>query len=220
MDAEFWHERWRENRIGFHLEAPNPQLLAHWPALEVPVPARVLVPLCGKSVDLAWLRERGHDVVGIELSPIAVEAFFDEHALPARREVTGELVIWHAPGISIYCGDVFAIDAERLGRVDALYDRAALIALPPELRPRYMAHLAALLPTGATGLLLTLDYAQAQMSGPPFAVPDDEVRQLSGERWQSTPLGAPRDALADNPRFAEVGLTGIKEQAWRLDRLG
>ena len=220
MEAEFWHERWRENRIGFHLEDANPQLLKHWPALDLPVPARVLVPLCGKSIDLAWLRDRGHDVVGIELSPLAVEAFFVEHALTPRREVIGELVLWSAPGVQLYCGDFFAVDATLLGRVDALYDRAALIALPPEMRPRYMAHLASLLPTGATGLLLTLDYAQSQMAGPPFAVPDEEVLQLTDARWRVERLGPSQDALADNPRFAEAGLTCLREQAWRLDRLG
>ncbi|MCC5860745.1 MAG: thiopurine S-methyltransferase [Gammaproteobacteria bacterium] len=220
MNPQFWHERWRENRIGFHLDEVNPRLVEHWPALELPVPARVLVPLCGKSVDMAWLRERGHDVVGVELSPIAVEAFFAEQQLLPRCEVTGDLVIWRAPGIEIYCGDFFAIDTERLGRLDALYDRAALIALPAEMRPRYVEHLARLLPTGAPGLLLTLDYHQASMAGPPFAVPDAEVNALAAAQWQVMPLGPPREALDDNPRFAESGLASAREQAWRMERLG
>ncbi len=219
MNPQFWHERWRDNRIGFHLDDVNPRLVEHWPGLELPVPARVLVPLCGKSIDMAWLRARGHDVVGVELSPIAVQAFFAEQHLQPRCEVTGDLVIWQAPGIEIFCGDIFAIDGERLGRVDALYDRAALIALPADVRPHYVDHLASLLPTGAPGLLLTLDYDAAAMDGPPFAVPDAEVTALAGSQWQLTPLGAPREALGDNPRFAESGLTSAREQVWRLDRL-
>lgn len=219
MEAEFWHDRWRENRIGFHLEAVNPLLHRHWPSMELPATARVLVPLCGKSVDLAWLRERGHDVVGIELSPLAVEAFFAEHGLTPRREPAGALERWHAPGITLYCGDFFALDTNLLGRVDALYDRAALIALPPNMRPRYMAHLAALAPPGSTGLLVTFDYEQSRMAGPPFAVSAREARELAAQRWELTPLGEVQDALATNPRFAEAGLSRLEEQAWRLDRL-
>jgi thiopurine S-methyltransferase len=219
MDAEFWHQRWREQRIGFHLEKVNPQLLAHWPALGLSAPARVLVPLCGKSVDLRWLRDYGHDVVGIELSPLAVEQFFAEQGLSARRELIGEVVRWSAPGITVLCGDFFAVDAELLGRVDAVYDRAALIALPAVLRPRYMRHLAGLVRPGATGLLITMDYDQATMDGPPFAVQAREVEQLAEGDWQLYPVAARDDALDDNPRFSSAGLAAIREAVWQLERL-
>ncbi|MFN7131169.1 MAG: hypothetical protein ACK4N5_03750, partial [Myxococcales bacterium] len=174
MDPSFWQNRWREGRIGFHLPHPNPQLVAH--AGQLPPSSRVLVPLCGKSVDLGWLAARGHPVVGVELVESAAQAFFAEAGLTPERQEDGPFVRYRAGGVEIFTGDFFATDPRRLGTFDAAFDRAALIALPGELRIRYAAHLRTLLAPGAVMLLVTIE-ADAP-GGPPFAVPEVEVRTL------------------------------------------
>jgi len=187
---EDWLPRWREGRIGFHEARPNDLLVHH--AAQLAGCRRVLVPLCGKAEDLAFLAARGHDVVGIELAEQAVQAFFAEHDLVPSIARRGPFVTYEiGPGnlaadptagpagaITLLAGDFFAVSPELLGPVDALYDRAALVALPPELRPPYMARLRALVPAGAPALVITYEYDQAAVGGPPFAVLEAELRAL------------------------------------------
>lgn len=174
MQHEFWHQRWAAQQIGFHLESPNPLLLAHFPALLLIPGQRVLVPLCGKTVDIQWLLAQGMHVVGIELSQIAVEALFESLALTPAITQTDPFRHYHSQGLDIFQGDFFALDAERLGPVDAVYDRAALVALPPAMRAAYCRHLTALT-QGAPQLLVSFDYDQSQLPGPPFCVNKEEV---------------------------------------------
>lgn len=185
MQAEFWHERWSTNQIGFHESVEHPLLVAHFAALGIAKPARVFLPLCGKTLDIDWLLARGYHVAGAELSQIAVEALFERLKLPPTIErpsgTTGDISRWSSPGLDVFVGDIFALAAGSLGRVDAVYDRAALIALPPDMRGRYAAHLDAIT-QGAPQLLITLAYDQAQMAGPPFSVDEAEVRRLYGAR--------------------------------------
>jgi thiopurine S-methyltransferase len=177
MDPDFWQGRWREGKIGFHEGAPNAYLRAHLPALGQA--RRVLVPLCGKAEDLAFLAsdEGGaREVVGVELVEDAVRAFFAEHGWTPSREVSGALVRYTHGRITVFAGDLFATTPNVLGPLDGWYDRAALIALPPELRGRYVAHVRSLLSPGAHGLVVTVAYPQALRAGPPFSVPDEELR--------------------------------------------
>jgi len=171
-----WFGRWRDGRIGFHEGRPNTMLERH--AGELGTGRRVLVPLCGKAEDLAWLAARGHTVVGVELVEDAVRAFFAEHDLTPQVAPRGPLVAYTAGAITLLVGDIFATTPELLGPIDAFYDRAALIALPSQLRPRYIAHLRGLLPVDSRGLVVTLEYPEHQMTGPPFAVREPEVRAL------------------------------------------
>ena len=145
--------------------------------------ARVLVPLCGKSLDLMWLASHGLRVMGVELSEQAVEAFFSEQNLVPRITRRDAFTVYQTDLNEVWCGDFFALDAEALAGCTALYDRAALIALPPLMRAQYAEHLSRLLPSGCQGLLITLDYDQSQKAGPPFAVTDDEVKVLFGSDW-------------------------------------
>ncbi len=215
MEHEFWHERWRNEQIGFHQPQGNPLLQQHWPDLGIPPESDVFVPLCGKSRDMAWLAQRGHQVVGCELSARAVEAFFREQNLEPRVE-TGERFTRYAAGpFTVLCGDFFQIEADDLSPATALYDRAALIAMPESMRDAYAAHLLSLLAADAPGLLITLEYDQSRMQGPPFSVSAEEVERLFGERYGITML-AEVNALADSPRFAQAGLTGLWERAYRL----
>lgn len=173
---EEWLARWREGRIGFHEGRPN-ALLGRQIA-RLAGCRRVLVPLCGKAEDLAFLAEHGHEVIGVELAEQAVRAFFAGHALAPSIAARGPFAAYHAGAFTLLVGDFFAATPELIGPVDALYDRAALIALPAELRPRYVALLRALLPARAPALVITLEYDQHAMAGPPFAVLEPELRAL------------------------------------------
>ena len=184
MRPDFWHERWSTNQIGFHESVENPLLVTHFAALGVASPARVFLPLCGKSLDIDWLLSRGYRVAGAELSQIAVASLFERlGTTPTINELvaTSPLARWSAPGLDIFVGDIFALSSTELGSVDAVYDRAALIALPPDMRGRYASHMDALT-TGAPQLLITLAYDQSRMAGPPFSVDEGELRRLYGTR--------------------------------------
>ncbi|HEY1069307.1 MAG TPA: thiopurine S-methyltransferase [Thermomonas sp.] len=183
MQPDFWQQRWAEQQIGFHQATPTPLLLKHWPALGVPAGATVFVPLAGKSLDMAWLAGQGHRVLGVELSQLAVDAFFAEHGLVPEVEETRYGRHHRAGGIELIRGDAFGLDAGLLAGCAAVFDRAALIALPPDLRRRYAGELYARLPAGCRGLLVTLEYPQAERDGPPFSVPEEEVRGLYGADW-------------------------------------
>jgi thiopurine S-methyltransferase len=216
VDAGFWHQRWRDNRIGFHQAEINAQLQRLWPGLGVAPDAQVFVPLCGKSLDMLWLSRR-HPVLGVELSAIAVEAFFREAGLaPVRREA-GSFSVYESDRLRLLCGDFFDLRPAQLQGVRGVYDRAALIALPPGLRRDFARRLTELLLPGVSMLLLSLDYDQAQMQGPPFAVGEGEIRALFEAQWTVQGLQA-QDVLAAEPRFRERGLTRLEEKAYRLER--
>lgn len=176
MDPAFWRSRWQDGRIAFHEGRPNSYLERH--ADQLAGRRRVFVPLCGKTEDLAFLASQGHEVIGVELVEDAVRAFFSEHQITPAITQRGELVEFAAPPITLLAGDFFATSAETLGAFDAIYDRAALVALPEDLRTRYVAHLRALAPPGTRIILLAFEYDQSKMSGPPFSVDEHAVRQL------------------------------------------
>ena len=217
MEPKFWQERWARNQIGFHLPEVNPYLQRHWSTLALADGAKVLVPLCGKSLDLIWLASQGHRVLGVELSEQAVEAFFSEQGLAPRISRRGEFKVYQAGDIEVWCGDFFTLDADALGDCAALYDRAALIALPPLMRAQYTEHLNTFLAKGCQGLLITLDYDQTQKAGPPFAVTDDEVKMLLGMHWALEVLEE-RDILGESWKFVQGGVTRLEERVYRLTK--
>ena len=174
--AHDWRASWREGRIGFHEGKPNGYLVQH--AARLAGARRVLVPLCGKAEDLAYLASLGHEVVGVELVEDAVRAFFDEHGVTPEVAPRGAYTAYTSGPLTLLAGDLFALDATAAGPVDALYDRAALVAFPPELRPRYVEHLRRLLPSGSRGLVITLEFSSADLAGPPFPVLEPELRSL------------------------------------------
>ena len=215
MQPEFWHKRWQSNQIGFHLPEVNPYLQRFWPQLALEEGARVLVPLCGKSLDLMWLAHQGHEVLGIELSEKAVEDFFSEHHFDPYVSEQGPFKVYRAGSIELWCGDFFELTAGDVADCIALYDRAALIALPPAMRELYAAHLNRILPKEALGLVITLDYDQTQKDGPPFAVLDDEVQRLFGASW-SLKILEDQDVLGESWKFIESGVTRLEERVYRV----
>jgi thiopurine S-methyltransferase len=175
MQPDFWHNRWATSQIAFHESAVNPLLAAHYGALALQPGARVFVPLCGKTLDIDWLLSHGNRVAGAELSALAVAQLFERLGAVPVVERVGDLQRHSIDGLDIFVGDIFRLDGQMLGAVDAVFDRAALIALPPQMRERYVLHLRAL--TGnAPQLLVTLEYDQQLVEGPPFSVSADEVR--------------------------------------------
>lgn len=217
MDPLFWRERWENGQTGFHQAQVNVDLRALWPRVHCPPNAPVFVPLCGKSPDMVWLRAQGHPVIGIELSELAVASFFSEQHLQPVPESSGSVPCWSAGGYELYVGDFFDLAAAKLKSVRAVYDRAALIALPASLRERYARHLSAILPAGCKMLLLTINYPQEQMAGPPFAVAQSEVHALFDPAF-SVRMLTTRDALLEQPRFQQRGLLRRDEQAYLLER--
>ena len=219
MQAQFWLQRWRKGQIGFHRDSVMPALEKYWPSLSLPLGSRVFVPLAGKSKDMLWLASQGFRVLGVELSPLAVEQFFEENTLEPTIHDSAYGRHFVAGDIELICGDVFALDAEALSSCAGMYDRAALIALPAELRRRYAAHLSHALPTQCRMLLITVDYAQAEMEGPPFSVNADEVQSLYAEDWRITALER-ADILSSEPRYIARGLTALHTSVFQLHRPG
>lgn len=217
MEPGFWHERWREGRIGFHQPSVTPQLERHWDALGLAAGSTVFVPLCGKSLDMRWLAARGHRVLGIELSAIAVREFFSEQGLEPTLRETAYGLHHEAGPFEIIVGDAFGLDRAALAACAGVFDRAALVALPPDLRRRYAHCTWAALPQGCRGLVVTLEYPQAQKAGPPFAVAAEEMLALFGEDWAPVLLER-SDILATEPRFIEAGVDALASAAWRLER--
>ncbi|GLO14176.1 thiopurine S-methyltransferase [Pseudomonas putida] len=216
MEPAFWYKRWADNQIGFHQGQVNPYLQAHWPALGLASGGRVLVPLCGKSLDLAWLAGQGYRVLGVELSRRAVEDFFREHGLEPEVREHGAFQVWRHGDVELWCGDFFALRAGDIGDCEGFYDRAALIALPPQMRRQYMQALSALLPVSCRGVLVTLDYDQALLAGPPFSVGDEEVRQ-GFAKWQLDELEV-AELIQESPKFSQAGVTSLLERVYRVSR--
>jgi len=224
MNTRFWFQKWKAREIGFHQPEANSLLTSHFGALSLPAGSRVLVPLCGKTPDMRWLLSQNYQVAGVELVETAIEEFFEESRL--EPAVSGPSVSepsvsdeqegsppamrrYHADGIDLFAGDLFALSPERLGPVDAAYDRAALVALPEEVRARYAAHLKALVGQQPQ-LLITFRYDQSQMEGPPFSIGPDELERLYGDTYDLT-----RQASVQVPGGLK-GQCPAREEAWLL----
>ncbi|MDR0780315.1 MAG: thiopurine S-methyltransferase [Pseudomonadales bacterium] len=203
MDANFWLQKWQRGEIGFHESVVNPLLVAHVDKLRVPQGGRWLLPLCGKTLDIGWLLARGYRVVGVELSQLAVEALFAELGMAPQITALGALRHYQASNIDIFNGDIFALTPAQLGPVSAVYDRAALVALPAALRQRYAAQVRTLSNT-APQLLVTYEYDQSLRAGPPFSVNAEEVARLYADAYVLDVVAHQETSAAPNGRPAAV----------------
>ncbi|WP_055076747.1 thiopurine S-methyltransferase [Pseudanabaena sp. 'Roaring Creek'] len=176
MDASFWHQKWEKNDIAFHNREANSLLVKYFKELSLVKGSLVFVPLCGKTLDISWLLSNGYRVAGAELSKIAIEQLFVELGVEPQISRIGELERYSAIDIDIFVGDIFHLSGEMLGVVDAIYDRAALVALPEALRNQYTTHLMKITHK-APQLLICYEYDQSSMAGPPFAISNEEVSQ-------------------------------------------
>ena len=189
-------------------DAVNVHLETWWKRFQADENAEVFVPLCGKSLDMLWLLEQGHRVTGVELHASAVDAFFAENAVPAERTEQGAFQYYRSHGLGIYCGDFFDLTAEHEQDCRYVFDRAALVALPPEMRVDYVTHMHKILPAGSQLFLIGMAYDTSKMSGPPFSVPDEEVKTLFANGFS-----VERVASSDDPSL----LGGLEKRG--LDRL-
>ena len=176
MDIDFWHQKWKKNEIGFHMDKANSMLVKNIHAMSLAKDSRIFLPLCGKTLDISWLLSEGFRVVGSELSEVAIEQLFIELGLEPQLSKSGTLKRFSAENVDIYCGDIFDLTIETLGAVNAIYDRAALVALPKVMRDQYAVHLRKVTNT-APQLLISFEYDQNLMVGPPFSVSNEEVKQ-------------------------------------------
>jgi thiopurine S-methyltransferase len=217
MDPEFWHERWTRGEIGFHQHDFNAHMQAFTDRLGMGPGDHVFVPLCGKSLDLLWLLRRGYRVTGVEINRQAVRDFFSENRIePHISEIpAGEL--FQAQDLAVFRADFFATDFPGMPAIDAVYDRAALVALPPDMRKAYAERMLGLVAPGVRTLLVTLDYPQQEMRGPPFAVTLEEVGALYAEKCRLEILHS-EDCLEREPRFRKKGLTRLTEHVLLLER--
>ncbi len=207
MEPSFWIERWENGQTAFHQNRVNEHLKKYWEHLRLEKESLVFVPLCGKSNDMIWLRDAGFRVIGVELSEEAVNQFFAENAMENEKD-----------GIKLLCNDFFRLTPDDLNKVAAVYDRASLIALPPEMRRQYAQTMAQLLKPGAQILLVTFEYDQGFMNGPPFSVEPGEVKELYEKMFEIETL-LNSTSLEVPVRFQERGLVEMKESVYRLRRL-
>jgi len=221
VEAPYWKQKWEAGDIGFHLDRPHPQLVRHFSDVE---PGQVLVPLCGKSNDLIWLRDQGHQVVGIELSRIACEAFFAENSIAYEFREIGAFTVFTAERVTIWCGDFFSVpDAAWIG-CTALYDRAAMIALPKNMRSKYAEEVVRRwrAPAGAPMLLIAIEYSSPDSAtesiGPPFSVTENEIARHYGPAFEIRKVNEARDPILSDraPKFSGIE---VIEKAYRLKKI-
>jgi thiopurine S-methyltransferase len=211
MNSSFWHQRWEKNEIGFHEGKPNPFLVKHFHELSVAKGRRIFVPLCGKTLDISWLLSRGYRVAGAELSQLAIEQLFMELGMQPEVMTVGKVEQWSANNLDIFVGDIFAVSEKMLSPIDAVYDRAALVAFPEDIRKRYTAHLTEVTKKSPQ-LLICYEYDQSLMDGPPFSVSNEEVHRHYATAYDLTLLSSTEVA---------GGLKGkgpAKEDVWLLKR--
>ena len=214
MRDEFWHEKWATNEIGFDQANPNPLLRRHFSILDLPLGSCIFVPLCGKSIDMMWLVQQGYHIVGGELSSIACKAFFEEQGIPVTVTQIEHFTQYHSPQVTLLAGDLFYLSREVLGEVHAVYDRAALVALPQATRQRYADFLTQLFQPNIPMFLISFTYDQNSMQGPPFSVDSNEVRSLYGANFEIQLLSDEAVKIASHLQVK--GLTRASEQVYCL----
>ncbi|MDG2384529.1 MAG: thiopurine S-methyltransferase [Pirellulaceae bacterium] len=215
MKTKLWKERWKNNRIGFHQEQVNAHLQDFWSRLNPKPKTTVFVPLCGKSNDLRWLRSQGHSVLGVEVSPIAVRDFFAENQLQPTVSSQGSFERWEADGTAILLGDYFSLTAEDVEQCETIFDRAALIALPLEMRVDYVEHSRRLFRGGRNTLLSTLEYDQSTADGPPFCVMESEVHRHFGNDYAISLLRT-TNVLDELGGLRKRGVSTVDEKVFQL----
>ncbi len=211
MDTDFWLQKWEENDIGFHRSEANPLLVKYFGDLSLEKGNRVFLPLCGKTLDIAWLLSHGYHVAGAELSEIAIKQLFAELEIKPQISKLAEVIHYSASGIDIFVGNIFDLSSSLLGSIDGIYDRAALVALPEATRDRYTKHLMKIAGK-APQLLITFEYDQSQMSGPPFSISAAEVKRHYNGSYDLSLLSSTDVVDGLKGKFT------AKENVWLLSR--
>ena len=209
MQHEFWHQKWQKNEIGFHLSQPHPLLVKYMGCLNISRNSRIFIPLCGKSLDIHWLLGQGYHVVGVDLSPIAIQDLISTLGLSFTEMQSGNLSHFHHPQIDLFVGDFFELTIEQLGQIDAIYDRAALVALPEEMRSQYVQHLIQI-GGDASQLLISFEYDQSMMAGPPFSISTQQLQDYYSSEYAIQLLDSQTELLK--------GKVNAQEKIWLLEK--
>lgn len=218
MRAKFWLDLWQRDEIPFHRAEHNNLLVEFWPHLNLPAGVPVFVPMCGKSLDMRWLADAGHPVVGVEISSIAVESYFAESQESYEAFSADRFVQYRSPSTSIYQGDFFDLTSPVLEGIQGLFDRGALVALPADMRFRYVDHLLRIVPEQTKILLITLEYDQSLVTGPPHAIMPDEVERLFGGRCEIELLESVVTSALP-PRFEQQGVARAAESVYLITKV-
>jgi thiopurine S-methyltransferase len=212
MEASFWHQKWEKGDIGFHRSEANAFLIEHFEKLNLAKGARVFLPLCGKTRDFAWLLTCGYRVVGAELSELAINELFNDLGVEPKISRVGELTRYCTKDIDIFVGDIFDVSAKVLGLVDAVYDRAALVAMPENVRHQYTSHLMKIT-HAAPQLLICYEYNQQLIDGPPFSVSEAEVKHHYASAYQLNCVESKEVAGGLKEKVASI------ETVWLLQKI-
>lgn len=207
MDSDFWLQTWQDGQIGFHEGQPNQLFVKYFEKLNLQAGDRIFLPLCGKTLDITWLLNKGYRVVGVELSSLAIEQLFKELQIEADVSMQDRFTVYSANNLQVFQGDFFDLTTDMLAEVDAVYDRAALVALPVELRQKYTAKLLNLTQS-ARQLLITFEYQEGQITGPPFSIPAEEVHAHYAEQMDCQ--------LLDSILRPLRSVTDVRENIWLL----
>jgi len=228
MDSKFWHECWENKNLGFNQKSFNLFLKNFFPELSLDSNASILVPLCGKSIDLLWLLKQGYQVTGVELSPLAIKEFFEEHKIPFTKGTIGPYTSWQAVDKKLLLleGNFFELSSlsqkefkeSHLQTLSAIYDRASLVALPKAMRIDYYNTLKKLLPPSTSLFLITVEYDQSKVDGPPFSVPEQEIREFLGESF-AIKIRHSETQKSVSPRFLSQGVTSLTSKIYQLKKL-
>lgn len=218
MDKDYWLQKWQSKEIGFNQLEPNKLMQGYFSSLNLKPGNRVFVPLSGKSIDMLWLLTQGYQVIGVEFSRLACSEFFEENKIPVKIIETKDFIIFSSDEITIYCGDFFKLNPEDLGKIDTVYDRAALIALPTATRKSYSEHLIKLTSAMTTMFLITTVYDQNEMTGPPFSVGENEVIELFGSYFDIKQLYSKQFEVPTH--LQTKGLLQATEQAYLMTKMG
>ncbi len=212
METKFWQQRWQEGKIGFHLSDVNPWLIKYLDKFKLAPKARIFVPLCGKSQDLVYLAERGFEVIGVEVIKQAIDDFFTEQKLSPSIKNIGEFTQYSASNISILHGNYFALNQSLIGKIDLVFDRASMVALPQDIRKDYPKQMKNIIGNCQQILLVTMQYPQDKLSGPPFSVTDKEVKNAYQNQFSINLLE--ENDIRTESKFAELDYA--TEKIWQL----
>lgn len=211
MDTDFWEQKWNRNEIGFHKSEANPLLVKYFDSLSLKKDERIFIPLCGKTLDIFWLIKNGFKVVGVELVEIAIEQLFQENNIDFKVLQENNFKHYYAKNLDIYVGNFFDLSKDILGKVDAIYDRAAIVALPEDMRNGYSLHLKEVT-NNAPQLVITFDYNQSERQGPPFSVSEDEINKHYKSFYNISILES--SDISESMKSKTV----IKENVWLLSK--
>lgn len=219
MEISYWQSRWRKGKTGWHMDTVYPPLPTFWDDVNIESGSRILVPLCGKSLDLGWFVDHGHTVTGIDVSAKAIHHIMQQHPESFTKDSSHGFTVYRSESLVLWQGDYSKLPTDEIPTQDLIYDKASIIALPPEKRLDHANKHIELCSTHTQILLQTFEYEQSEMHGPPFAVHEEELKKLFGNRFKLTCIHE-QSKMEELQRFKQRGLSSyLTEKVFHLTPL-